>query len=193
MAIIGMLIALLLPAVQAIRESARRLQCTNNLKQLGLGVLQHVDAHQQYPTGGWGWSWVGDADRGFGPRQTGGWYYNILPFIEENKIYILPQDGDQFTITDKQKAGANAMTKTTLAIANCPSRRPSILFPKPSDGTFVAYNAADNDPDDNFAARGDYAINSRRSGFRRIFSRPGNSSLKETPPHSGRQSINATT
>ena len=63
MAIIGMLIALLLPAVQAIRESARRLQCRNNLKQLGLGVLQHVDAHQQYPTGGWGWSWVGDADR----------------------------------------------------------------------------------------------------------------------------------
>jgi prepilin-type N-terminal cleavage/methylation domain-containing protein len=172
MAIIGMLIALLLPAVQAVRESARRMQCTNNLKQLSLGVLQHVDAHQQYPTGGWGWSWVGDADRGFGPRQTGGWYYNILPFIEENNIYNLPQDGDQFTVTDKQKTGANAMTKMTLGIANCPSRRPCILFAKPFSGTFVAYNAADNDPDNNFAARGDYAINSGDQDFDEYFSGP---------------------
>ncbi len=177
MAIIGILIALLLPAVQAIRESARRLQCTNNLKQLGLGVLQHVDAHQQYPTGGWGWWWVGDPDRGFGQRQTGGWIYNILPFIEENSIYLLPQDGDQYTITDKQMAGANAMTKMTLAIANCPSRRPNILFPKPFSGTFVAYNAADNDPEDNFAARGDYAINCGDQDFDEYF--PGPETLRE--------------
>jgi prepilin-type N-terminal cleavage/methylation domain-containing protein/prepilin-type processing-associated H-X9-DG protein len=181
MAIIGMLIALLLPAVQAVRESARRLQCTNNLKQLGLGVLQHVNAQQQYPTGGWGWWWVGDPDRGIGRRQTGGWVYNILPYIEENKIYLLPQDGDQYTITDKQKAGANAMTKTTLAIANCPSRRPSMLFAKPSEGTFVAYNAAENDPADNFAARGDYAINSGDQGFDEYFPGPETLSQGDTP------------
>jgi prepilin-type N-terminal cleavage/methylation domain-containing protein/prepilin-type processing-associated H-X9-DG protein len=177
MAIIGMLIALLLPAVQAIRESARRFQCKNNLKQLGLGVLQHVDVHQQYPTGGWGWWWVGDPDRGIGKRQTGGWIYNILPYIEEKNLYLLPQDGDQFTITEKQKAGANAMTKTTLPIANCPSRRPSILYAKPFSGTFVAYNAAENDPDDNVSARGDYAINSGDQDFDEYF--PGPETLRE--------------
>jgi len=171
-AIILILSALLLPAVQATRETARRMQCSNNLKQLGLGVLQHVDIHQQYPTGGWGWYWVGDADRGFTRRQTGGWFYNILPYIDENQIYLLPQDGDQYTVTEKQKAGANAMTKTPLAIANCPSRRPCTTFAKPWEGTFVAFNAADNDTDNNVAAREDYAINSGAQHFDEYFSGP---------------------
>ena len=82
-AIIGILVALLLPAVQAAREAARRAQCTNNLKQLALGMIQHESAHRYLPTAGWWGSWVGDPDRGFDSRQPGGWIYNILPFIEE--------------------------------------------------------------------------------------------------------------
>ena len=148
------------------------MQCANNLKQFSLGVLQHVNSQQQYPTGGWGWWWVGDPDRGIGKRQTGGWIYNVLPYIEENKIYLLPQDGDQYNLTDRQKAGANAMTKTILPIANCPSRRPCTLFPKPSGSTGVAYNAADNDPDGNVSARGDYAINCGDQCFDEYFPGP---------------------
>jgi prepilin-type N-terminal cleavage/methylation domain-containing protein len=58
-AIIGILIGLLLPAVQAARESARMTRCANNLRQLGLACVQHLEAHGHFPTGGWGHGWVG--------------------------------------------------------------------------------------------------------------------------------------
>ena len=64
-AIIGILIGLLLPAVQAARESARRTTCTNNLKQLVLGMISHEDVQHHLPTGGWCYYWVGDPDQGY--------------------------------------------------------------------------------------------------------------------------------
>jgi prepilin-type N-terminal cleavage/methylation domain-containing protein len=150
-AIIGILVALLLPAVQAARESARRLQCCNNLKQLSLGVLQHVEKQGYFPTGGWGWHWTGDADRGFTKH---------LPFIEQQRLHQLPADGLRDKLTKKQMDLANVLVRTPLVMMNCPSRRESILYPKDTDsGTFVGYNITNNTAADNVVARGDYAIN----------------------------------
>ena len=58
--------ALLLPAVNSVRESMRRTQCKNNLKQMGLAANQHVSQYGFFPSAGWGKQWLGDADRGTG-------------------------------------------------------------------------------------------------------------------------------
>ncbi len=76
-AIIGILVALLLPAVQAAREAGRRTQCTNNLKQMGLALHNHHDSLRRFPPGG-DRSPVG----GYGPS----WMVHILPYIEQNSL-----------------------------------------------------------------------------------------------------------
>ena len=91
--IIGILIALLLPAVQAAREAVRIVQCQNHIKQLSLGCLDHESATGRFPTGGWGWAWTGDPDRGTDWRQPGGWIYNVLPDINTHVRLANRHDG----------------------------------------------------------------------------------------------------
>lgn len=122
-AIMGILVSLLLPAVQSAREASRRTQCQNHLKQLGLSMLLHHDAHGYLASGGWGWGWTGDPDRGAGKDQPGGWTYGILPFCEEGAIYALGSDGDPQTITVEQREGAWLRDQSVISGFFCPSRR----------------------------------------------------------------------
>jgi prepilin-type N-terminal cleavage/methylation domain-containing protein len=119
-AIIAILIALLVPAVQKVREAAARTQCTNNLKQMGLGMHMCHDANKVFPSGGWGWSWIGVPSRGTDISQPGGWLYNILPYVEQGNLRNSPTGlatGGPF-----ENAMLNIMA-TPLALFNCPSRR----------------------------------------------------------------------
>lgn len=128
-AIIGILIALLLPAVQAARESARQIHCANHLKQISLGFLLHHEAQGFYPTGGWGTRWVGDADRGFGRRQPGGWAFHILPYLEQSSLRDMSGDGLPDEITAKQKDQATKANQVAVEWYYCPTRRGPGLRP----------------------------------------------------------------
>jgi len=121
--IIGILIALLLPAVQAAREAARRMQCQNNLKQIALAFLNHESAQGHLPSAGWTQYWTGDPDRGFGKEQPGGWDFSVLPFTEQEALFNM---GVGEGYNDKKPFNTDR-TQVPLAVYHCPSRRRAVL------------------------------------------------------------------
>jgi prepilin-type N-terminal cleavage/methylation domain-containing protein len=124
-AIIGILIAMLLPAIQKAREAARRIECTNHLKQMATAALTHESSHRCLPTNGWGLYWVGIPERGFGRTQPGGWIYNVMPYMELKSVHGLTSG---MTGTTRSNMG-NKMCATPLGVFNCPSRRDAIVYP----------------------------------------------------------------
>jgi prepilin-type N-terminal cleavage/methylation domain-containing protein/prepilin-type processing-associated H-X9-DG protein len=146
-AIIGILIALLLPAVQAAREAARRMQCSNQLRQMGVAAHNHHDAHKFLPSGGWGYLWIGDPDKGFGKSQPGGWVFSLLPFMEQSQVYNMMKGK-----TDAQKKIIGVqMVATPIAAFNCPTRRPSSAYPSVKNNSYRNINSTQ------LVARTDYA------------------------------------
>lgn len=166
-AIIAILIALLVPAVQKVREAAARTQCANSLKQMGLAFHNHHDTYHMLPTGGWGWGWVGDATQGAGPNQPGGWLFNILPYMEQANVYNLAVSN----------AGTAQMIVTTLPLFNCPSRRNG--GPYPGSSTYFNYGGIVS----TLQARADYAANTGSQAPDEIYAGPSSLAQGQSPTY----------
>src|SRR4029453_18668906 len=95
-AIIAILMGLLLPAVQRVREAANRVQCANNLKQVGLAIHNHAHSRGYLPGGGFyhlsarSWTDPNKTEPGNGPKQEWGWGYQILPYLEQDNLWRTP-------------------------------------------------------------------------------------------------------
>jgi prepilin-type N-terminal cleavage/methylation domain-containing protein/prepilin-type processing-associated H-X9-DG protein len=109
-AIIGVLVGLLLPAVQQAREAARRSSCQNNLKQLGLASLNHVDAHQAFPRG-----WKMSATSGTGGTNWA-WGAYLLPFMEETSTYE--------SLAPETTTASGGKMAASVGTFDCPSSKP---------------------------------------------------------------------
>ena len=152
-AIIGILVALLLPAIQAAREAARRSQCTNNIKNLAIGLHNYHDTRKRFPAG---MDWPTDDPTFSGPWHVGvwGWSFHIFPYIEETGLHDLLAQQPNPTPPNRQSkrtlsqvfedaagdAGHPAILalQTQLSIFRCPSdETPGLLPAEISGGTGV--------------------------------------------------------
>lgn len=148
-AVIGLLVSLILPAVQQARETARRATCQNHLRQLAVAMTSHESQQRRFPSNGWGYLWVGDPDRGTDERQPGGWIYNLLDYVEQSP---LRGSGTGLSGTGR-RAALSQMMQRPLPVFRCPSRPGGDLTA--SSRKIVPYNAdwaAD-------VAKTDYAVN----------------------------------
>lgn len=128
-AIIGVLVSLLLPAVQAAREAARRAQCVSHLKQWGLALLNYHGTHKQFPAGG-KHGWTFDNTKPLGPStwvdDHGSWVVRVLPFVELQNIADEIPDLEDPTVIDPINevwinSIRNGQPPPKVAIGRCPS------------------------------------------------------------------------
>jgi prepilin-type N-terminal cleavage/methylation domain-containing protein/prepilin-type processing-associated H-X9-DG protein len=130
-AIIGILIALLLPAVQAAREASRRSQCQNNLRQLSLGILNYESTNKSLPPGG-----ITEGPC-CGTQSGAGWSIFILPFVEEQALfdkYDFDEPNEGLIDIDGDGLTNKVVREADVAIHDCPTDEETKLNDRPASG-----------------------------------------------------------
>jgi len=167
-AIIGILVGLLLPAVQAAREAARRMQCSNNLKQIGLGLHNYESTYKSFP--------IGNVVRvNVNPPRGDGWTWHarILPYLEQTPLYnqvsrVMGTDIGTSTSAEQVLAGRT----TRLTVFQCPSHPDGVSNPSKGGYQLSTYNGVcgtttfnndqvDEATDIGYRANGIFFMNSR--------------------------------
>lgn len=148
-AIIGILVAMLLPAVQAAREAARRMQCTNNVKNVVLATLNYEAAQSELPPGGIHWI-PGVAGGNQGWERTVGLLARILPYAEDTQLHDLmdfEEDKTYLTRLDPNDPNSPFISERVIAMYLCPSddgERVKQVTLGPEDGGMVQARAVTN-------------------------------------------------
>ncbi|AMV32148.1 hypothetical protein VN12_08495 [Pirellula sp. SH-Sr6A] len=120
--LVGLLLSLFVPAVQAVRESARAIHCMNNMRQIATAMSNFESTKRRYPSGGWGYGWVGFPD--MDSDQPGSWGYAILPYLEQNSLFEIGRYHSAASVRD---TGLRARISSNVPIFNCPSRRSGVF------------------------------------------------------------------
>jgi prepilin-type N-terminal cleavage/methylation domain-containing protein/prepilin-type processing-associated H-X9-DG protein len=131
-AIIGLLVQLMLPAIESSREAARDSTCKNQLRQLAIGCQLHLGTHRFFPSGGWSGSYLADPSRGYGKEQPGSWIYSILSFVELANLRDFGK-GESMT-ADALTPGLARLYASAPTILYCPSRRLARPYPSANFG-----------------------------------------------------------
>lgn len=125
--IIGVLMSLLLPAVQSARESARGAACQNQLRQIAIASQSHIEAQGFLPSGGWSGSFLADPRRGYGSGQPGGWAFSILEYCELAALRerAAADPIDSIPLGE----GLQYLFQSAPPVFYCPSRRAARAYP----------------------------------------------------------------
>src|SRR5437588_4374223 len=139
-AIIAILVGLLLPAVQKVREAANRMKCSNNLKQYGLALHNYHDVNNNFPQGGKIFikdsNWNNEGDKG-------GWQVYVLPYMEQDVLYKKLPDLTFYDFTSNNPRNDSILAATNPAIVNPPVLPQRLPYTRcPSDASYPNANAS---------------------------------------------------